>query len=72
MSKPPRSGPLGLDAATDALHRKLLAEAIEQNRTLDQAARQLQISLRRLHYLIKRHGIERTVSRTVTVCFRNR
>jgi transcriptional regulator with GAF, ATPase, and Fis domain len=61
-----------LDAATDELHRRMLAEAIEQNRTLAEAARQLQISLRRLHYLIIRHGIERTVSHTVTVRFKSR
>jgi len=72
MSKPPRSAPLGLDAATDELHRTMLAEALRQNATLAQAARQLQISLRRLHYLIVRHGIERTVARTIDVRFRKK
>jgi transcriptional regulator with GAF, ATPase, and Fis domain len=61
-----------LDAVTDALHKKMLAEALQENATLAQAARQLEISLSRLHYLIARHGIERTVRVTRTVEIRVR
>jgi transcriptional regulator with GAF, ATPase, and Fis domain len=60
---------LGLDAAIDALRRNMLTVALQENATLVQAARQLQISLRRLHYLIVSLGIQRrvTVTRTVEV-----
>jgi transcriptional regulator with GAF, ATPase, and Fis domain len=67
MSKPQPRNTLGLDEATDALQRKMLVEALEQNATLDQAARQLKLSLSRLHYLKARHGIKRSVKVTRTV-----
>jgi transcriptional regulator with GAF, ATPase, and Fis domain len=63
---------MGLDAATDELHRTMLAEALEQNATLPQAARQLQISLSRLNYMMARLGVERVVSHTTEVRFKKK
>jgi transcriptional regulator with GAF, ATPase, and Fis domain len=72
MNKPPRSGPIGLDAATDEFHRQLLAEALQQKATLAQAARQLKISLSRLHYMMARLGVERTITHTVQIRIRKK
>jgi transcriptional regulator with GAF, ATPase, and Fis domain len=68
MKRKTTKPPIGsLQAATNALHQKMVVDALQKTETFGQAAKLLGCSLSSLKTLIKRFGIERTVKVTKTV-----